>query len=215
VNLFVSLLHCRFPGIKAINQAGKSYHLAVLFWADLCYKQSWFKQGTLMKQGNYRPELMAICAMAGSILIASFSAMATEVHTWTDDSGVIHFSDSPRASGDSKTIEVEDIYSPGTTDAYAAPEPASRAGGSTAGAESPHSMAQERRDNLATERKERREAQAETERLCALHEDRLARVEPARRVMMTDENGEMVRLDDDQRMALVEESRDFIQKNCR
>ena len=54
----------------------------------------------------------------------------------------------------------------------------------------------------------------ETDKLCAFYEDRLARVEPARRVVMTDENGEMVRLDDDQRMALVEESRDFIQKNC-
>ena len=167
-----------------------------------------------MQQGNYRPGLLAVCALTGLVWIASPAAMATEVHTWTDDSGVVHFSDSPRASGESETIEVEDIYSPGTTDAYAAPEPASSDGVSPANDESIHSAAQARRDKLAAERKERRETQAETERLCGLHEDRLARVEPARRVMMTDENGEMVRLDDDQRMAMVEESRDFIQENC-
>ena len=43
---------------------------------------------------------------------------------------------------------------------------------------------------------------------------RLERVEPNRRIFYTDESGENVRMDDDKRIALVEESKDFLTKNC-
>jgi hypothetical protein len=40
-------------------------------------------------------------------------------------------------------------------------------------------------------------------------------MEPARRVFYTDDQGESVRMDDDQRMALIDESKAFLAKNCR
>ena len=80
--------------------------------------------------------------------------------------------------------------------------------------EAVQSRAQERRDKMAREREERRENQAVTDQMCKLHRDRLARVEPARRVMYTNDEGELIRMDDDERMALVDESREFISKNC-
>ncbi len=165
------------------------------------------------------PELSRILA-AGLAAVISCTAAATEIHTWTDEQGVTHFSDAPRSEGESRTIEVEEIYRPGTADAYAAQaEPGAAAEAAAAdsapAAESAASVAQERRERLAQQRAEQRETQAELEKLCGLHRDRLERVEPARRVMYTDESGELVRLDDDQRLALVDESRSFLQENCR
>jgi hypothetical protein len=47
-----------------------------------------------------------------------------------------------------------------------------------------------------------------------MHRQRLEQLEPARRVFYTDETGESVRMDDDQRLALIEESRAFLDENC-
>ncbi|MFB3079539.1 MAG: hypothetical protein ACE1Y4_16190, partial [Lysobacterales bacterium] len=71
-----------------------------------------------------------------------------------------------------------------------------------------------RREKIAKNRKERREAQATMDRLCVDHRERLASIEPRRRVTYTDESGERVRMDDDKRIALVEESKDFLTENC-
>ena len=78
----------------------------------------------------------------------------------------------------------------------------------------PQSIADAKREEIAKNRKERREKQAEMDRMCAQHRVRLASVEPNRRVFYTDESGENVRMDDDKRIALVEESKDFLTKNC-
>jgi hypothetical protein len=142
------------------------------------------------------------------------SAGATEVYTWKDENGVVHYSDSPRASGQMEALEVEEIYRPGSTDAYATPaDPTASA--PAAGTESTTaSAAQQRREEIAKGRAEQRAEQAESEQLCARHRQRLEQMEPARRVMYTDEQGETVRMDDDQRMALIDESKAFLRKNC-
>jgi hypothetical protein len=169
----------------------------------------------LMKQGIANRNIFPACLLAAGLLLAwSGGIPATEVHTWTDENGVVHFSDAPRASGKSQTLEVEEIYRPGTTEAYSGSESPDSKEAEGGQAETPPSTAQQRRDNIARERQERRENQAVTEQMCKLHKDRLARVEPARRVMYTNDEGELIRMDDDERMALVDESREFISKNC-
>jgi hypothetical protein len=76
------------------------------------------------------------------------------------------------------------------------------------------SFAQQRREQIAEDREERREASAESEQMCARYKQRLAQVEPARRVFYTNAKGESVRMDDDMRIDLVEESKEYIAKNC-
>jgi hypothetical protein len=145
---------------------------------------------------------------------------AAEVYTWTDENGVLHFSDTPRAGGQSETIEAEEAYRPGTADAYARPaetvEAVEAATPAEAGqaAEAPLSAAAARREEQARKRAERREAQAELDRLCAQHRQRVEQMEPSRRVFYTDESGETVRLDDEQRVGMVEESKAFLADNC-
>jgi hypothetical protein len=157
------------------------------------------------------------------ILIAGFagawinSAAATEVYTWTDSDGIVHYSDAPPDTRESQKIEVEDAYNPGTASAYPPSEEATDGSAGTdepGPEESPKSAAQQRREQIAEDRKERREAQAEIDKMCKRHKQRVAQVEPARRVFYTDETGESVRLDDDQRLDMVRESKEYIAKNC-
>ena len=156
--------------------------------------------------------------LISAVAVASTApARASEVYTWTDENGVVHYSDAPRADRAAKIVEVDEEIQPDSEDAYADPAEADSppAEDVDAGEEdTPKTPAQEAREKLARERAERREAQAETDRLCALHRQRLERMEPARRVFYTDEQGESVRLDDDRRLELIDESRDFLADNC-
>jgi hypothetical protein len=151
--------------------------------------------------------------LGAAALLAGGPLAAAEVYTWTDENGVLHYSDTPRTDGPMETIEAEEAYRPGSADAYPAAPQEAQAAAETAAA--PQSAADARREELASRREERRESQAEMDRLCAQHRQRLEQVEPSRRVFYTDEAGETVRMDDEERVALVAESRAFIDKNCR
>lgn len=176
-----------------------------------------------MKQGIAKQGLRKHLSEFLIVLVAGFacawisSAAATEVYTWTDKEGIVHYSDSPLNDGSSQKIEVEGANHPGTTGTYPTSEgPAANTAVPSQGGdeESPQSAAQQRREQIAKGREERREAKAEIDQLCARHRQRLTQVEPARRVFYTDEKGESVRMDDDQRMELIKEDKDFIAKNC-
>ncbi len=136
-------------------------------------------------------------------------ALASEVFTWTDENGIVHYSDRPRDNGASEKVSVQGVYRPGTVEPA---QPASAA--QAAPGETPQSAAQQRRERIAKEREERRVAREEKEQMCTRHRSRLEQMEPARRVFVTNEEGESVRLDDDQRMGLIDESKEFIAKNC-
>lgn len=151
--------------------------------------------------------------LAGLLCLPLAAAMAAEVYTWTDSDGVIHFSDRQPQNLDAQTLDIDEDYRPGTTDAY-------RSSGQESGRPSPGadgetlSPAQQLRLQLAEQRAERREEQAEKEQWCDRYRERLARLEPARRVYYTNEEGEEVRMDDNQRVELIEESKKFISENC-
>lgn len=178
----------------------------------------------MMKQpqrNNSAPACAAIFRVLLYALVALScqTAAAAEVYTWTDADGVVHFSDAPPESGKSSTLQVDEIYRPGSADAYSKPEDAPTdpaADGSAAVTPEPaQSAAQQRREQILRERAERQQEAAEAERLCALHRQRLEQMEPARRVFYSDEQGETVRMDDDQRMALIDESKQYLASNCR
>jgi len=158
---------------------------------------------------------LLLCTLAA---VSCQAAVATEVYTWTDADGIVHFSDAPPESGESETLQVDEIYRPGSADAF--PEPQDAPADAAANAnevETPEpelSAAQQRREQILRERTERQQAAAEAERLCALHRQRLEQMEPARRVFYTNEQGESVRMDDDQRMGLIDESKQYLADNC-
>jgi hypothetical protein len=171
------------------------------------------------KQGVSKRRTEILLFLATGFACAWISnAAATEVYTWTDKDGIVHFSDTPRANAESQKIEVEGDPRPATNGAYpSSEEPTASAAASaqTPDGESPQSAAQQRREQIAQNREARKEAEAVTKELCAKHQQRLTQMEPGRRrVFYTNEKGESVRMDDDQRMGLIEEDKEFIAKNC-
>lgn len=146
------------------------------------------------------------------------TGISAEVYTWTDQAGVVHFSDLPPLTENARVMEVEDVYRPGSSGAYPAAE------GTTAApsveddnpmTENPATLAQQRRAQLAKDREARKEKMAETAEMCKKYEQLLARLEPARRVFYTNEQGEQVRMDDNERVERITESKDYIAKNCK
>lgn len=170
--------------------------------------------------GRWFKTWLALVAVSASAWMVT--AAATEVYTWTDEHGVVHYSDAPPNQAESEKINVQGMYRPGTSGAYPTSGESAQSGTASgeavpavaSPAEAPKSVAEQRREEIATNSRERREAREQIDRLCDLHRKRLEQVEPARRVFYTNEAGESVRMDDDQRMALVDESRAFIQENC-
>ena len=156
-----------------------------------------------------RTEILLILAIG--VAWASISSVAaTEVFTWTDQDGIVHFSDTPLPGAESQKIEVE-----GTSPSSAAPAASTAVPSQTPAGETPQSAAQQRREQIAEDRQERREVKAEIDQMCAKHRQRLSQMEPGRRrVFYTNEKGESVRMDDDQRMGLIREDKEFIAKNC-
>jgi len=168
---------------------------------------------------NTRPaRFVPLTLILSLALVCCGGAVAAEVYTWTDEDGIVHFSDSPRASGEMETLSVEEIYRPGSAGVYAAPEesaPEAAAADPEAETPPPLSAAEQRREQIARGRADRQESEAQMEQQCALHRQRLEQMEPARRVFYTNEQGEEVRMDDDKRIGLIEESRAFLAANCK
>jgi len=165
---------------------------------------------------RYRSEFVLLLATGLACAWIS-SATATEVYTWTDKDGIVHYSDAPLNDGESQKIDIEDAYQPGTTGAYPSSEKTTDSidePSEAAAGESPKSAAQQRREQITEDREERRDAKAEIDQMCAKHRQRLTQMEPARRVFYTNDKGESVRMDDDQRMGLIKEDKEFIAKNC-
>ena len=129
-------------------------------------------------------------------------AAARDVYTWTDEDGTVHFSDVPVDPADNRTIAVDGAEDPVT------------AGVASANVEGETSAAEQIRAQIAENRNALKKEQAEVDRLCEKHRARLEEMEPARRIYVKDDSGEMVRMDDNQRMGLIDESKEFIAKYC-
>ena len=67
---------------------------------------------------------------------------------------------------------------------------------------------------MEEKRKAQQEKNAERQRICLQATDQLAQIEPSRRVFYTDESGETTRLDDEERVRMVEESKNLIAEYC-
>ena len=165
-----------------------------------------------MKKGNWgmaRIFVPAFClALSMSLCLG---AAATEIYTWTDEDGVVHFSSTEPMSTPFKTIEI-DTSRGGVS--YSQPVAARETDAENSGEEPLPTAAEQKRQEIAQARTQQQERQAEIARLCESHRQQLAEMEPARRVYYTNEEGQRVRMDDDERVALIEESNSFVAENC-
>jgi hypothetical protein len=178
-----------------------------------------------MKQHiQHRIVVFLTCVAAILLSVICGNSIADEVYSWTDENGVAHYSDRLPEGQKTQTIAFPQSHRSGSAGANPSPDDTPPANDSNAADAAivpgepdtvPLSLADQKREQIATERNERRETREETERMCAQHRRRLTQMEPARRVLYKDENGQSVRMDDELRVDLIEEDKAFIAKNCK
>jgi hypothetical protein len=151
----------------------------------------------------------AICLALSMSFIPG--AAATEIYTWTDENGVVHFSSTEPMSRPSETIEIESSRG-GVS--YSQPVAASDLDAEAGGEEAQPTAAEQKREEIAQARMRNQEEQAAIDELCEFHRKQLADMEPARRVYYTNQQGQRVRMDDDERVSLIEESNQYVAENC-
>ena len=152
--------------------------------------------------------------LATLVMATNVYAQSSGIYTWTDENGTVHFSDMQPENRAAQRIEISAragfVKPPnGTLD----PEDDS-ATTQEQDEEPVLTPAQQRRKEMEEAREARQIEQAEAQRWCDRHRKRLIEMEPARRVYTYDENGQQVRMDDDRRIALIEESRSYLSENC-
>ena len=112
-------------------------------------------------------------------------AQDKQMYSWTDDDGVVHFTDQKPAGMAVEVIEIPDTGTPTGSNPYQLPDTSDEP-----------SAAQKRRDEIAQNRQERAAEQERKDRECADMREEVANLEPHRRVFFTNADGETERMGD-------------------
>ena len=139
------------------------------------------------------------------VLSATDAIAEDEIYRWVDENGVVHFGDRPGGQAGVEKIDIPESRINST-------QPASAdASGDTS--QQP-SQAQQQRDERAVNRKEAAEKQEVLEANCATRRQEVAQLEPSTRVMVTYEDGTVIRMDDNDRLEKLNEAKAYIAENC-
>jgi len=157
---------------------------------------------------------MFIAKSLMTVFIAAFALTATDavakdvVYRWVDDKGVVHFGDQPAESANAEVVDIQPATTVNTQPAndtenaspYQQPSEPSRA--------------QQQRDTRARNHQKATELKEEIAANCARNREVERRLEPTPRVIVTGEDGEVYRLDDDKRLQSINEAKSYIAENC-
>lgn len=155
-----------------------------------------------MKHGivqNLKTRIVAgsILSLCMFVFTLNSSPVMAEVYKWTDENGVTHFSQMPPPDGQEAERQDFPDHQLETTENMPANEDSDNADPEAL------SAADQYRQELAASRKKNAEERAANESLCQNIELRLSQIEPSRRVFYTNESGETIRMDDEERVAEV------------
>jgi anti-sigma28 factor (negative regulator of flagellin synthesis) len=135
-------------------------------------------------------------------LTGEVSAQDKQMYKWTDENGVVHFSE---VAPEGLDVQAENLPRDAAP-AAASPYPDAGTG---------PSAGQQRREEIARNSEQARADRANLERQCAAWQAEVERLEPSRNVYQTNAQGETERMDDVVRTNRVAELKDQIAKNCR
>jgi len=141
--------------------------------------------------------------------LAPDSRAGDEIYRWVDEDGVVHFGDNAEGNPDAKLVEVK-----GTAGVSASPPPPTDTATPAGTPLSEVSPAQQKREERAQRREEAAERQQQVAATCKLARERVATLEPSPRVIVQDEDGTVSRMDDEERLSLLEEAKSYITENC-
>ena len=160
-------------------------------------------------------EIFIPVLFATLLLSAADSLAKDEVYRWVDENGVVHFGD--RADGQAGAEQVDIQVS---RDNSSSPYPTTESADPVQQAEpqpepEPEpSYAQQRRDERAAKRQEAREKQEAIAARCEQSRQRVAKLEPTPRVLVRHEDGTVDRLDDNRRLEILAEAKNYIAEYC-
>ena len=150
---------------------------------------------------------LCLALFLANLVIPATDAIAGEnVYRWVDEDGNLHFGDKPPEQADVEKINVRKDRSAGLE---VAPEP-----GEPPTAQQP-SYAQQLREQRALERKEYAKKQVAIAKGCEQRLAVKAQLEPKPRVMVTTEQGEVYRMNDDDRIKELATINEYLDKNCK
>ena len=142
------------------------------------------------------------------LLLPAHLSAEQQVYKWVDENGVVHFDDNPPPDREFEAIEATEAYRPGGSGANAGTP-------TDDPSESELTAAQQTRADLAAQTERRKAEQEQIRKVCDHYREVVAELEPHRRVFYENEDGETVRMDDEERVAQVESAKAFLESNCK
>ena len=149
--------------------------------------------------------------MLALLLSLAATAAAQTVYRWVDADGVVHFGTQPPRGVDATLVDTAS-HSGGL--GVSAEEIRGGGNETTTAGEAPLSYAEQRRRDRAERHAAAREEQSERQSKCANMQRQRAALEPSPRVIIEDENGNPVRMADEDRLAKLEEAKKYLSENC-
>lgn len=154
-----------------------------------------------------RISMFWIAVLTAAITLTAMDATAKdEVYRWVDDKGVVHFGDRPPEKTTAEAINLRETDSTGVKPPM---NPADATG------EAEPSFAEQQRTERAERRRVEAERQAAIDAGCKQRHEIVAQLEPSTRVMVRGEDGDVYRLDDNERLKALNEAKAYIAENCK
>lgn len=134
---------------------------------------------------------------------------AATIYRWVDKDGTVHFGEQPPEGVEARPVE----GSISTVNVPQRPQPVAVDSSGGAGEEAPKSLAQQRREERAEAHSKAREEESQRQLKCQAMREQLAWTEPNPRVIVQDADGTTRRMDDAERLELVNEAKDYLANN--
>ena len=148
-----------------------------------------------------------VAVLTATLVLAATDAMGSDnVYRWVDEDGNVHFGDNPPERANAEKINVQTTPSNAgqpavdTTSANDPPQP---------------SYAQRQREERALKRRENAEKQQSIAEGCEQRLEYKAQLEPSTRVMVRNEDGQVYRLGDNERLEELAKLNAYISENCK
>lgn len=158
------------------------------------------------------PHFARLAAIVSLFVAITGVAQEKAMYQWTDENGVVHFSDTAPEGLDVQPQAIPNADPPSTDNPYRQAEEADE--GEEAGVAPAASIADQKREEIAARASEAKAEKAAMAVECANWKQEVEQLEPNRRVYFTNDQGETERMDDVVRTDRVAELKALIAKNC-
>lgn len=155
------------------------------------------------------------------LLISSSASLAADdtIYRWVDENGTTHVTDKATDAPGTEVLQVRDhagiraVATNNTQNGQSGSESTENSE-NTETEEEPLSYAQQRKKERAERRAERDKKRQETQAECDRMRNQLRNTGTRTRVLKRNDDGEVVRMDDEERVRLVNEAQAYLDENC-